>query len=154
MTERSEAKSTERNFASKMDVGRSRSQLWTPFTILWTPFTILQKLWTAPPEFSKIIENLKFFLRLYFWWLPLVKVKDHLLDNKFLIFKSFWGEAHEITQRLRVFHAHPLTYFSCNSYNKTPLGAGLTFYSGQKLYWPLSFWLKEIFSNFYFWKNF
>ena len=35
----------------------------------------------------------------------------------------FWGEAHEIIKRLRMFHAQPFDYFSCISFKESPLGA-------------------------------
>ena len=35
----------------------------------------------------------------------------------------FWGEAHEIIKRLRMFHAQPFDYFSCITFKESPLGA-------------------------------
>ena len=111
------------------DVGRSRSQLWTPFTILWTPFTIWQKLWTAPPKFpekSRFFRNISNSIIL---WKNVISEPNSFLDLKFSYFKAFWVEAHERFQRLRVFHAQPLSSFSCKSFNESPLGAGPNSYS-------------------------
>ena len=111
------------------DVGRSRSQLWTPFTILWTPFTIWQKLWTAPPKFpekSRFFRNISNTIIL---WKNVSSEPNSVLDLNFSHFKAFWVEAHERFQRLRVFHAQPLSSFSRKSFNESPLGAGPNSYS-------------------------
>jgi len=44
--------------------------------------------------------------------------------EQFLVsYLLFWGEAHEIIKRLRMFHAQPFDYFSCITFKESPLGA-------------------------------
>ena len=50
--------------------------------------------------------------------------------------KFFWGEAHERFQRLRVFHAQPLSSFSCNSFKETYAGCGAQLLLKEGQNWP------------------
>ena len=93
------------------------------------PFTIWQKLWTAPPKFpekSRFFRNISNSIIL---WKNVSSEPNSFLDLKFSYFKAFWVEAHERFQRLRVFHAQPLSSFSRKSFNDSPLGAGPNSYS-------------------------
>ena len=50
--------------------------------------------------------------------------------------KFFWGEAHERFQRLRVFHAQPLSSFSCYSFKEIYAGCGAQLLLKEGQNWP------------------